>query len=586
MRAPTVPLLLLLLLTCGALAQSVNLVTYQELPDPKAASESRWAAVEAGYHFRFTSADVRYGKHVAPDPSLAQENWKATAWKGEKVHTQALLWSTAAMPQVKLSWSELNDDNGNTIPASQVSASFIRFVMTDGVNPAGNNCDKRPVGKYDSSLVADPIDFVQVRDVPQQTNQPVWLSVTVPAAAMAGRYVGTLTATSPAMAKPIVLSYSVDVQERTLPAPKDWKFHLDLWQNPYSVARVHGVKVWSKAHMNLMRPYMKMLADAGQKSITATIINDPWQSQTEDVYGSMVNWTKKKDGTWAYDYTIFDQWVNFMMDLGIDKFINCYSMIPWNLTFSYYDEATQKDAFIVAQTGTPAYEAHWRPMLTDFARHLKQKGWFEKTTIAMDERPMKAMQQALALIKGVDSNFRVSLAGNYHPELASDLIDYSVATNQTVDAPAMQRRRQAGFNTTYYTCCVEHYPNTFTFSPPAEATFISWYAANKGYDGYLRWAYNCWVKDPLQDSRFRTWAAGDTYIVYPGPRTSIRFERLIEGIQDYEKIRMLRDEFAVKGQVNKAQQLEKVLSQFDVSILTGTSAADVLNPAKALLNSL
>ncbi len=580
------PALFLLLISCAVHAQSTNLVSYQELPDPKPANKSSWSAVQAGPHFSFTTADVRHEKHAAPDPALVQTGWNAIAWKGEKVHTQAALWSLSAMPNVKLSWSGLNDTKGNTIPASQVSARFVRYVMTDGLSPQGNGCDERPVGKYDSSLVADPIDLVQVRDVPRQTTQPVWLSVTVPPTTTAGHYVGTLTATSPSMGKPIVLSYSVDVQNRLLPAPKDWTFHLDLWQNPYSVARVHGVKVWSKEHMDLMRPYMQMLANAGQKSITATIINDPWRSQTEDVYGSMVSWTKKKDGSWAYDYTIFDQWVSYMMALGIDKFINCYSMIPWNLKFSYYDEATQKDTFLIAQTGTPEYEAHWRPMLTDFARHLKEKGWFNKTTIAMDERPMKAMQQALTLIKAVDKNFRVSLAGNYHPELQQDLVDYSLATNQTIDAATIERRRQAGFNTTYYTCCVERHPNTFTFSPPAESTFISWYAAHKGYDGYLRWAYNCWVKDPLRDSRFRTWAAGDTYLVYPGPRTSIRFERLIEGIQDYEKIRILRNEFARNGQTAQAQQLEKALSQFDVSVLSSTPAAEVLKSAKVLLNAL
>ncbi len=534
--------LVLLSLSIGTMAQSVNLVDYQELPDPRPANKSSWLALKPGQHVRFASADVRYDKHMAPAINAVRTTWNATAWKGEKVHTQLLIWSRSDSPKTSLSCSDLKHKKGHTIPASQVSARFVRYVMTDGLSPKGDGCDERPAGKYDSSLVADPIDLVRVLDVPQQTTQPVWLSVSVPPTAAAGQYTGTVTVTSES-ATPTVLAYSIDVQDHALPAPKDWKFHLDLWQNPYSVARVHGVPVWSKAHMALMRPYMKMLADAGQKSITATIINDPWRSQTQDVYGSMVSWTKKKDGTWAYDYTVFDQWVTFMMDLGIDRFINCYSMIPWNLKFSYFDEATQTDTFLIAKTGTAEYDAHWRPMLTDFARHLKQKGWFEKTTIAMDERPMEAMQQALTLIKSVDKNFRVSLAGNFHPELQQDLIDYCVAVNQTVDAPTLQRRQQSGFNTTYYTCCTERYPNTFTFSPPAEATFISWYAANKGYDGYLRWAYNCWVSDPLRDSRFRTWPAGDTYIVYPGPRTSIRFERLIEGIQDYEKIRILKEEF-------------------------------------------
>ena len=576
--------LVLLALSIGTGAQSVNLVDYSELADPKPANKSSWLALKPGQHVRFASTDVRYEKHTAPVIDAAGTTWHAKAWKGEKVHTQILIWSLSALPKTSLTWSDLKNTKGNTIPARLVSARFVRYVMTDGLSPQGGGCDERPAGKYDSSLVADPIDLVKVLDLPRQTTQPVWLSVSVPTTAVAGQYTGTVTVTSQS-ATPTVLSYRIDVQPHALPAPKDWKFHLDLWQNPYAVARVHGVKVWSREHMELMRPYMKMLADAGQKSITAIIINDPWRSQTQDVYGSMVKWTKKKDGSWAYDYTVFDQWVTYMMDLGIDRFINCYSMIPWNLNFRYFDEAARTDTVLIAQTGTAKYDAHWRPMLTDFAKHLKQKGWFEKTTIAMDERPMEAMQQALALIKSVDKNFRVSLAGNYHPELEPNLIDYCVAVNQTVDIPTLQRRQQTGFNTTYYTCCTERYPNTFTFSPPAESTFISWYAAKKGYDGYLRWAYNCWVKDPLRDSRFRTWPAGDTYLVYPGPRTSIRFERLLEGIQDYEKIRILKEAFKAKGQTAEAQQLEKALSAFDVSSLSRMPAADIVNRAKAVLTS-
>jgi len=47
------------------------------------------------------------------------------------------------------------------------------------------------------------------------------------------------------------------------------------------------------------------------------------------------------------------------------------------------------------------------------------------------------------------------------------------------------------------------------------------------------------VLDPLRDSRFRTWPAGDTYIVYPQGRSSIRYERMLEGIQDYTKVNLL-----------------------------------------------
>ena len=80
------------------------------------------------------------------------------------------------------------------------------------------------------------------------------------------------------------------------------------------------------------------------------------------------------------------------------------------------------------------------------------------------------------------------------------------------------------------------------------------HAVAGGYDGYLRWAVNSWTADPLRDSRFRTWAAGDTYSIYPGPRSSIRFERLVEGIQDCEKIRILREELTTKGAKGKLEK--------------------------------
>ena len=139
--------------------------------------------------------------------------------------------------------------------------------------------------------------------------------------------------------------------------------------------------------------------------------------------------------------------------------------------------------------------------------------------------------------------------------------------------------------TTYYTCCTEPKPNTFTFSAPAEATWIGFYAARLRMDGYLRWAYNSWVEQPLQDSRFRTWAAGDTYLVYPGCRSSIRFERLIEGIQQCEKIFILKEEYKKAGKVQAIRKLDKQLEMFDIEQLKqGASPEEMIEKMKKTLN--
>lgn len=109
-----------------------------------------------------------------------------------------------------------------------------------------------------------------------------------------------------------------------------------------------------------------------------------------------------------------------------------------------------------------------------------------------------------------------------------------------------------------------------------------------GYDGFLRWAYNSWVGEPLTDSRFRTFPAGDTYIIYPGARSSVRFERLVEGIQDAEKISILKKEFAAKGTPEAASRLERLetlLSGF-ATITPEKGWPDRLSRAKRKLNEL
>jgi hypothetical protein len=192
------------------------------------------------------------------------------------------------------------------------------------------------------------------------------------------------------------------------------------------------------------------------------------------------------------------------------------------------------------------------------------------------------MQKVIRLIREVDGGIKISLAGSYHPELAGELYDYCIASAERFDSTVLSKRVEAGLPTTYYTYCWEGHPNTFTFSPPAEAAWLGWYAANKQFNGYLRWAYNCWPKNPMQDSRFSTWSAGDTYLVYPGG-SSMRFERLIEGIQDYEKIRMIKDMY--KNDQKKLQPLLDVIKEFEMSALKEQPAMVTLQKAKTVLNA-
>lgn len=558
--------------------------SYRELPNPVQTDLTQWDKVNTP-KVSWGSTDVRYKKEVPPSVDI-KKNLTLSAWKGERVCAQFVIWSSEEIKELNFSAGELRNGE-ESIGKEHLTTAFVRYVMTDELNKDGNGgCGQRPdPTKFDSTLVADPIDHITPSLlIPSYSTQGGWVSIHIPSQVKAGAYRGTILVKD---GEKVIstLGITVNVGQRTLPPPSEWAFHLDLWQNPYAVARYYQVTPWSKEHFDYMRPHMKLYADAGGKSITASIMHKPWNGQTYDYFESMVTWIKKADGTWMFDYTVFDKWVEFMMEMGIRKQINCYSMVPWKLSFQYFDQATNSLQSVSTQPGETVYEDMWLAMLRSFATHLKQKGWFGITYISMDERPMETMLKTLEIIRKADKDFKVSLAGAYHKELVYELDDYCVALRMKYPEDVKRQRKQAGKVTTFYTSCEEARPNTFSFSPPAETEWFAWYSAKEGLDGYLRWALNSWVEHPLQDSRFHTWAAGDTYLIYPGGRSSLRFEHLIDGIQAYEKIRLLKKEYAEKGDKRKLDKIDKALQLFDETTLKEVPAVEVIGKARRMLNN-
>lgn len=549
---------LLLVGGCAQKQQSIDCNTYVEADLPTTVV-SDWSTLPDGLQASIGSIDALYMKHEIPEVSL-QSEWKGTAWKGERVSAQFVVWAKDSVSQIHGRFTDFKTADGKVIPADAANIHFVRYVITDEF---AEGCGHRKPEDYASSLSPDVLDNLPCINILPNTARPIWVTLDVPADAAEGTYSSTFQLFADGKKKK-TFTFQLEVLPQTLPPATEWKFHLDLWQNPYAVARVADVEKWSQAHWDALHAPMKMLANAGQKVITATLNKRPWNGQTEDAFDSMIGWTKKKDGSWEYDFTIFDDWVNFMIDLGIKDQINCYSMVPWGNFLFYTEEETGEEVRIAAAPGTQEYADIWVPFLKEFTKHLDEKGWREITRIAMDERNPAEMKAMLKLLEETAPGIGVALADNHksYKEYPDQLTDLCVAHGAEVDSKDRAYRAQKGYITTWYVCCADVFPNIFTFSAPAEGAFIGWYTVAADFDGFLRWAYNSWVKDPLLDSRFRTWPAGDTYVIYPEGRSSIRFERLREGIQDVEKIRILREK--LQNEPEKLAQLNQMVSRFNI----------------------
>ena len=367
----------------------------------------------------------------------------------------------------------------------------------------------------------------------------------------------------PADAKPGIYkcgAMDVRVVDRVLPPAKDWKFFLDLWQHPWAVSRYFDVKPFSSAHYAAMRPVYETLASAGQKTLTVTLLPEAWDHQCRDAYGTMIGRVKKADGTWEFDYSIFDEYVEFGRSCGLGPDIACYTMCPWGYVVRWNDESGKQHS-VVAKPGTPEFKDYWGAFLVDFAKHLKEKGWFKDAFIAMDERSIADVKEIGSFIRGLVPDMKVAMAGNHLPSEYGTVIDnFCMILGKKIDAAYLKEaaeRRAKGMTTTYYVCCGPRYPNTFMSSGPGEAFWLGAYPAMCGLDGFLRWAWNSWPQDPVQDATYWGWLAGDTYLVYPDGSPSLRFLELRNGIIASEKVRLLKEKGLFKAEI------DKLASRFD-----------------------
>lgn len=520
-----------LLAVTGCQKPYQKVTTFAEPDDPTSLTQAQtadWESLTSRFNGSWADTDCRYSRSIVPQ-TFSSDTCQLVAWKGERANAQLLLWATDSIDGVKCDIDDFSTGN-TSLPSGIAQAGFVRYALADSTFSVGGA----------ALLLPDMIDSLSVFDIDERTVRPVWISVSVPQDATPGLYSSSVTVTS-ADGERLEFPLTLEVQDHTLAPPSEWNYHLDLWQHPTAVARAHGLEVWSDAHFDALRHVMSRLADAGQKVITATLNKDPWNHQCYDGYENMIDWTLGKDGKWKYDYTNFDRWVEMMMGLGIDKMINCYSMVPWNCELEYFDEAKGETVTVVAEPGKPVFEEIWTPFLSDFKQHLADKGWLRITNIAMDERSPEAMDAAVRVLEKCAPEMGFALADNHSSYKKYTMMrDVCVAQGQPAEHADILARRNQGYNTTFYVCCGPLYPNTFTYSQPFEAELLGLYGLAWDYDGMLRWAYNSWPADPQTDSRYGNWSSGDTYLVYPYNRSSVRFERLIDGIEDAEKVRALR----------------------------------------------
>src|SRR5262245_51431975 len=541
---------------------------------PSRATDAQTDDPSSPLHGSFSDKLRRYQKG---EPFTGPETraWDDVAWRGDRLHRQLILWTLEpAIAGLTYEVSDLTSGSG-TIPAASIRIRSELYAKGDAEpKGCGATGPRPPVVE-----IADALSTTLATTVGADDPLRLWVTVDIPAATAPGTYAGTIRVGAPG-AGARQFSLSVRVVDLVLPPAHDWAFHLDLWQFPDQLRlrynEMHGdapIAAFSDEHLALLEPAYRILADAGQKAVTAHV--------KEGALGgpSMVRWTLGTDGTWSYDFRAFDRYVERLFALGIDTQINAFSLVGWHPdVIPYFDEATASMALLDAPLGSPVWAERWNDFLTHFKAHLQSKGWLDKTVLYMDEVDDARMTKVIQLVHANDPAWKIGLA--YFQPLSAEtrtaIYDGSAAFELTTASNPIS---------TFYTACLPLVPNDF-LSPknsPAEMTWLAWHAAREGLDGYLRWAFDLWVNADPFDSRQDNNTAGDFSLAYrplSGAMSSIRLELLRDGIQDFERIRALRGRLDAA----QAQQLQATIAAFSVD--SGSSADTLVHGAQDQLREL
>ncbi len=456
----------------------------------------------------------------------------------------------------------LQGDDGATISAANVQLryAFYHFVhrRTDKVGVVGDWPDALP--PLDKPLTVAP-----------KRNQPLWITVHVPVDAKAGDYDGTLTLTGKGI-EPQQIPFTLHVWNFAIPERNCQETAFGI--SPGNIYRYHNCKS-AEEKRAVLELYWKNFAEHRVSVYNPTPL-DPIR----------VTWNPKSDPPSAtVDFSAFDK--------EMERRIREHHLTNFNLRIegmgwgTYENRQPGKIGEFVA--GTPEYEAMFSDYVRKLESHLKEKGWLSMAYIYWFDEPEPKDYAFVAEYTARLKKYAPGLARMITEEPNAPFIDALEKAGTSIDIwcpvsynfsdDEAKKRQEKGERVWWYVCTgpKEPFCTLFIDHPGTELRVWYWQAFQRKVVGSLVWESTYWTsptafpkeaQNPYEDpmgyvsggppGSKRYWGNGDGRFVYPPleaatpgrndgqpilqpPVSSIRWEMIREGIEDYEMLLMLQD---------------------------------------------
>jgi len=470
------------------------------------------------------------------------------------------------------------------IPASAVQ---VRYAIPTAEEPVLEDHYSAQADLLDG-LSEKPLAVVEVRKKKGTWSFgavcPVWVTVAIPDKASPGDYKGKLTITAEGM-KSVEVPVELKVSGWQMPPPSEFRTVVDILQSPETVAIQYDVPLWSDKHFKLLEKSLERAGYVGSWTLHIPLI---CQSNIGNEQ-SVVRWVKKAGGTYKYDFTVLDKYLDLaekhmgkpravdlvVWDLylgfqGLDQtpsFLEHNTNLgknfkPMDIQVSMLDEGTRK-----VTTGTVGRydekgKANWKALVDQLMERLEKRG-LDKTLHIGHSYDLPPSDEFVKFWDELLPGVHYMRYGHYDyrtfgktPQGVSDFIVFECAfgwglkpmygwKNPLVELPWIRLRSEHSVTGTYWK------PDPYVTIPLVVFRVLPEQCIQSHFRGFGRMGLDYWPVLPNDKGQknmlgiqgrypISSWRQSDEMIlciVPPGPDgalSSSKLEMLREGMQDAE----------------------------------------------------